>query len=129
VLDIKTTGVRLPFSPRFNFALIGAWNFPIAPDYTGTLTVTDRYVGDRTSAFGTLVSPQYLLASYNTTDLNVAVNAPHGVEVNLFLRNVFDKIGEVSATTIANEYNPAAPVPVFLSEPRTVGLGVKVKFH
>jgi outer membrane receptor protein involved in Fe transport len=129
VLGVTTTGVRLPFSPRFNFALIGAYNFPIAPDYTGTLTVTDRYVGDRTSAFGTLVSPQYLLASYNTTDLNFAVNAPHDVEVNLFLRNVFDKIGEVSATTIANEYNPAAPVPVFLSEPRTVGLGVKVRFH
>jgi outer membrane receptor protein involved in Fe transport len=89
--------------------------------------VTDRWVGDRLAAFGTPVSPQYELSSYNLTDLNVSVLAPHHLEFGLFLKNVFDKAGEVSAVTLANEYNPAAPVPVFLTQPRTVGLSVRVK--
>jgi outer membrane receptor protein involved in Fe transport len=84
-------------------------------------------VGSRPSGFGTAISPQYQLASYSVTDLNLAINAPRHIEVDFFLKNVFDKAGEVSATTIANEYDPAAPVPVYLIQPRTVGLGVKVK--
>jgi len=47
----------------------------------------------------------------------------------LFVRNVFDKAGEVSASVLANEYNPASPVPVVLAQPRTVGLSVKYKFN
>jgi iron complex outermembrane recepter protein len=42
---------------------------------------------------------------------------------------VFDKAGEVSAATLANQYNPAAPVPVYISQPRTVGVALKVKFN
>jgi len=129
VLGIAYTGARLPLSPRFNFALMGTYNFNIIDNYTGTVTVTDRYVGGRNAGFGTPVSPLYSLRSYNTTDLNLAVDAPHGLEVGLFLKNVFDKAGEVSAATLANQYNPAAPVPVYISQPRTVGLALKVKFN
>jgi iron complex outermembrane receptor protein len=93
------------------------------------LTVTDRYVGGRNAGFGTPVSPLYSLGSYNTTDLNLAIDAPHGLEASLFLKNVFNKAGEVSAATLANQYNPAAPVPVYLSQPRTVGVALKVKFN
>jgi hypothetical protein len=53
---------------------------------------------------------------------------PSGLEVGLFLKNVFDKVGEVYAT-LANQYNPAAPVPVYTSQPRTVGVALKVKFN
>jgi outer membrane receptor protein involved in Fe transport len=128
VLAITTTGARLPLSPKFNFALIASYDFHLSEGYSGTASVTDRWLGDRPTAFGTPVSPQYVLAGYNTTDVNLTLHAPHGWDINLFARNLFDKIGEVSAATIANEYNPAAPVPVFLSQPRTVGLGAKVKF-
>jgi outer membrane receptor protein involved in Fe transport len=127
VLGLTTTGARLPLSPRYNFALVAAYNFDIVTNYSGVFTVTDRYVGDRLTAFGTPVSPQYELAAYNLTDLNLSVLAPHHLEYGLFLKNVFDKAGEVSATTIANEYNPAAPVPVFITQPRTVGLSVRIK--
>jgi iron complex outermembrane receptor protein len=129
VLGLAYPGARLPLSPRYNFALVGNYSFNIVANYTGMLTVTDRYVGDRLTGFGTAVSPQYELAAYNLTDLNLAVYAPHGVELGLFLKNVFDKAGEVSATTVANEYDPAAPVPVYLTQPRTVGLSVDVKFN
>jgi iron complex outermembrane recepter protein len=129
VLGLTYAGARLPLSPRYNFALVGNYSFNIIDNYTGMLTVSDRYVGDRLTGFGTAVSPQYALAAYNLTDLNLAVYAPHGVQLGLFLKNVFDKAGELSATTVANEYDPGAPVPVFLTQPRTVGLSVNVKFN
>jgi outer membrane receptor protein involved in Fe transport len=129
VLGITNTGARLPLSPRINFALMSTYNFNIIDSYTGAVTITDRYVGGRNAGFGTRVSPLYSLGSYNTTDLNLAIYAPHGLEADLFLKNVFDKAGEVSATTLANQYNPAAPVPVYISQPRTVGVALKVKFH
>jgi outer membrane receptor protein involved in Fe transport len=108
---------------------MGSYNFNIIDNYTGAVTVTDRYVSGRNAGFGTAVSPLYSLGSYNTTDLNLAIDAPHGLEASLFLKNVFDKAGEVSAATLANQYNPAAPVPVYISQPRTVGLALKMKFN
>ena len=129
VLGLADAGTRLPLSPRYNFALLGSYSFNIVENYTGTLTVTDRYVCDRLTGFGTAVSPGYELAAYNLTDLTLAVHAPHGVELSLFLKNVFDKAGEISASTVANEYDPPAPVPVYLTQPRTVGLSVKVKLN
>ncbi len=127
VLGVTSPGVRLPLSPRYNFALVGNYSFDIVNNYSGLLTLSDRYVGSRTTGFGTPVSPPYNLAGYNTTDMNLSVFAPHGIEVNVFLKNVFDKAGEVSAVTLANQYNPAAPGPVYISLPRTVGIGLKVK--
>jgi iron complex outermembrane receptor protein len=129
VIGVKTPGARLPLSPRYNFALVGSYNFNIVENYSGALNVTDRWVGERLAGFGTPISPQYRLASYNITDVNLSVDAPHGLEYGLFVRNVFDKAGEVSASVLANEYNPASPVPVVLAQPRTVGLSVKYKFN
>jgi iron complex outermembrane receptor protein len=128
VIGIKSAGARLPLSPKFNFSLLASYNFNINADYRGALTVTDRYLGDRTAGYaGSAVTPLYRLDAYNTVDLGLAIYAPHGVEVDLFAKNLFDVAGEVSASTLANEYNPAAPVPVQISLPRTVGLGLKLK--
>jgi iron complex outermembrane receptor protein len=129
VIGVNEVGVRLPLSPRFNFALVGTYDFHIVGGYTGAFTVTDRWVGERNAGFGTAISPQYHLASYNITDLKLAVNAPHGLEYGIFLRNVFDRVAEVSASVLANEYNPTSPVPVFLAQPRTIGLSVNYEFQ
>ena len=128
VLGVNSAGVRLPVSPRFNFALIGTYDFTLYGGYTGAFTATDRWIGERNAGFGTLVSPQFQLGSYNITDLNVSVLAPDHLRYGLFVRNVFDRVGEVSASVLANEYDPAAPVPVFLAQPRTVGLSVNYRF-
>ncbi|HEY3658829.1 MAG TPA: TonB-dependent receptor [Steroidobacteraceae bacterium] len=129
VIGVKSVGARLPLSPRYNFALVGTYNFNIVENYSGALNVTDRWVGERLAGFGTPISPQYRLASYNITDLNLSVYAPHGLEYGLFVRNIFDKAGEVSASVLADEYNPASPVPVVLAQPRTVGISVKYKLN
>jgi iron complex outermembrane receptor protein len=127
VLGIDFPGVRLPLSPRFNFALLASYDFRINSDYSGRVGVTDTYVTARNAAFGTVVSPQYTMAPYNTTDVNLTMFLPHNVELGLFVKNVFDRVGEVSASTATNEYVPAAPVEVYLSQPRTIGLSARVK--
>lgn len=129
VLAVHEMGVRLPLSPQFNFALVGTYNFNVVRGYTGALTVTDRWVGERNAGFGTAISPQYQLAPYNITDLNLLIDAPHGLQYGLFLRNAFDRAAEISASVLANEYNPASPVPVFLAQPRTVGMSVHYILH
>src|SRR5579859_761225 len=83
VIAVHQVGVRLPLSPRFNFALVGTYDFDIVNGYTGALTLTDRWVGERNAGFGTAISPQYHLASYNIMDLNLAVDAPHGLQYGL----------------------------------------------
>ncbi len=126
-LGLAQPGARLPLSPRYNFALAANYNFPIAYRYNGDLTVTDSYIGNRTAGYaGSLVSPVYRLPGYNTLNFDLAVFAPHGIEVDAYIHNVFDKTGQVSAATTANEYDPAAPVPVTLSMPRTIGVDLKI---
>jgi iron complex outermembrane recepter protein len=129
VIGVHSVGVRLPLSPRFNFALIGTYDFDLVGGYTGSFNVTDRWVGERNAGFGTLISPQYHLGSYNITDLKLSVRAPYHLEYGLFVRNVFDRAGEVSASVLADEYDPASPVPVVLAQPRTVGLSINYKFN
>jgi outer membrane receptor protein involved in Fe transport len=128
VLDITTVGVRLPLSPRFNFALIGTYDVDLPGGYSGVINVTDRWIGERNAAFGTDISGQYVLSSYNITDLNFSVRAPYHLQYGLFVRNVFDKAGEVSANTIPLQYDHDAPAQVFLAQPRTVGLSINYKY-
>jgi outer membrane receptor protein involved in Fe transport len=109
--------------------LLGTYDFDLVDGYTGSVNVTDRWIGERNAGFGTLISPQYRLSSYNVTDLNLSVLAPYHLEYRLFVRNLFDRAGEVSASVLADEYNPTAPVPVVLTQPRTVGLSMNYKFN
>ncbi len=48
------------------------------------------------------------------------------MELDAYVKNVFDVQGQVSASTLNNVFIPGAPVPVNLSLPRTVGLVLKV---
>ncbi len=128
-VDVTTPGARLPISPRYNFALLGTYDFRITDGYSGTLTLADRYISERNSGFGTAISPNFRLQPYNTVDMDLALFAPHGAELDIFARNLTNVSGEIGATTAANEYNPASPVPVALTQPRTVGATLRVRFN
>lgn len=124
-LGLAQGGDRLPFSARFNTALSATYGFNVGSQSTGALTVSDTWLGDRTTGYkGSVIAPYYRLPGYNTADLDLAFYMPHGIEVDAFLHNMFDKVGQVSALTDANEFDPAAPVPVVLSQPRTIGVRV-----
>lgn len=127
-VDVTRSGARLPIAPKYNFALLGTYDFKITDAYSGALTIADRYIGERNSGFGTPISPNFRLQPYNTVDLDLALYGPRGVELDLFARNVTDVRGELGAVTAANEYNPLSPVPVLLAQPRTVGATIRVRF-
>jgi iron complex outermembrane recepter protein len=129
VLGINAPGVRLPLSPRYNFALIGTYDSDFTGGYSGAVNVTDRWISERNAGFDTHISPNYTLASYNITDINLSVHAPNNLEYRLFMRNVFDKAGEVSANVAPLQYDPQAPAQVFLEQPRTIGLAVNYKYR
>jgi iron complex outermembrane receptor protein len=128
VLKIDYSGARLPLSPRLNFTLLGTYHFALGPAHPAALTVSDHWLGQRNEGFGTSASALYSLASFNTVDLDWSVTLAHELTVDLYLKNAFDSAGEVDATTIGNEYDPAAPTPVILSQPRTVGIVFRAGF-
>jgi outer membrane receptor protein involved in Fe transport len=122
-LGLAQSGARLPISPRNKAALAASYRFNIGPRSGGRVTLSDSWIGDRMAGYaGSIVAPAYHLPGYNTLNLDVAFYMPHGIEIDAFLHNALDRVGQVSATTVANEYDPTAPVPVVLSRPRTIGV-------
>ena len=127
VLGVNYKGARLPLSPRYNFALTGTYTFEINSDYSGALNVSDVWVGDRTSGYyASASSPLYKLPAYNTVNLNLSFFLPHNMEIDAYVKNVFDVRGQVSANTLDDVLAPGSAIPVDLSLPRTVGLVLKV---
>lgn len=126
-LGLAQPGSRLPFSAKFNAALAATYGFNVGSQSTGQFTLSDVWVGNRTAGYkGSPIAPYYQLPGYNTANLDLAIYAPHGIEVDAFLHNAFDKAGQVSATTTSNEYDPFAPVPVVLTQPRTIGVRLTI---
>lgn len=128
-LGLAEGGSRLPLSPRNKFALAASYNFNIGSNSSGELTVSDAWIGDRIAGYvGSPIAPAYRLPGYNTLNFDLAFYMPDGLEIDAFLHNALDRIGQVSAATTANEYDPTAPVPVVLSRPRTFGLQLTIDF-
>jgi outer membrane receptor protein involved in Fe transport len=129
VLGVTDVGARLPLSPRYNFAISANYEFELGPNYNGFVNLTDVWVGDRTSGYaGSLTNVLYRMPAYNTVNLNAGLILPNRMEIDAYLKNVFDVRGQLSANTLNNVFNPAAPVPVTISQPRTFGLVLKVPF-
>lgn len=129
VLGVDYVGARLPLSPRYNFALDASYRVSIADGYAAIVDVSDVWVGDRTDGYARSASnPLYKLPAYNTVNLNLAVLMPHRLELDAYVKNIFDTQGQVSASTLNNALIANAPVPVELSQPRTVGLVLKATF-
>lgn len=127
-LGLSKPGSRLPLSPRYKAALAAAYSFNMGSRASGRLTVSDAYVGDRVAGYlGSAVRPGYKLPAYNTLNLDLALFPTDMLEVDAFVHNVFDTVGQVSANTGTNEYDPTAPVPVVISRPRTIGVELTLR--
>lgn len=125
-LDLSYKGARLPLSPRISFALTLNDRIPLDNGNALMLGLADRYVGSRTAGFsGSTTEPLFPLAAYNAIDVNLSLIPADGPVMEIFADNVTDARGQVSAITLTNQYNPAAPVPVALSRPRTIGLRLR----
>jgi iron complex outermembrane recepter protein len=129
LLGLDYEGARLPLSPRFSGAVAADYTFLRRDMLTGDFDLSDRYIGSRNAGYpGSAIAPLYELASYNIVDMTLSLRWKNGWEVGSYLKNVFDKRGEISATTDTNVYVPTTPVPVTLTQPRTVGITLAKSF-
>ena len=129
LLGLDYEGARLPLSPRFSGAIAANYTFLRNDALTGDFNLADRYVGTRNQGYsGSAIAPLYELATYNIVDMALSVRWKNGWEASSYLKNVFDKRGEVSATTVTNVFVPTAAVPVTLTQPRTVGITLGKSF-
>jgi iron complex outermembrane recepter protein len=118
-------GDPLPDTPDFAFTMSGDYAFG-ALGHTGSVGAVLRYVDTRVSGFDTNPgSPQYHLPSYATMDLRGSV-AIGPANVRLFVRNLFNERGQLSAETVLTQLG--GPAMVSILQPRTYGVSVDVDF-
>jgi iron complex outermembrane receptor protein len=118
-------GDPLPDTPDFAGTISGDYGFAVH-GHASTVGAMVRYVGDRVSGFDLSAgSPQYHLSSYTTVDLRgaVAFGAAH---LRLYVRNLFDERGQLSAETVLTQ--TGGPAMVNIMQPRTYGMSVDVNF-
>ena len=125
-LEAKS-GQPLPLSPRFSTALTTSYERALSDCCASNVGLSFRFVGRRPSGFGgSTVHPQYWLDGYGLLDLRAGFEW-RAVDLALFLKNVFDTQGGITADASALQFNPNAPVRVTVTQPRTVGLTLTVR--
>jgi outer membrane receptor protein involved in Fe transport len=129
LVGVNYVGAQLPISPKFSGALEATYGFDPTPSLAGTFNVALRYVGERNSSYvGSTVTPNYVLGDYTVVDATLSLRSRNGWEINPYIKNIFDKRGEISASTVTNQFVPGAAVPVTLTQPRTFGVMIRKNF-
>jgi len=122
-------GERLPNVPRFTIAVNGDYFFQ-TPAWQPRVGATLRYVDARWASYdnaGNVTGiPQYHLPDYTVMDLHGGVSIGRS-DIQLYIRNVFDKRAQLSAVTefAVNEFGPTE---VAMVQPRTVGITLTTRF-
>jgi iron complex outermembrane recepter protein len=118
-------GDPLPNTPKFTGTLSGDYVFPLA-SYNAFAGATLRHVSERVASFNMNTSePQYHLPEYTTTDVRTGLDIGDA-RAQLYVRNVFDSRGQLSADTTFTV--TGGPAEVSLLQPRTIGISVSTRF-
>ncbi|VXB62673.1 TonB-dependent receptor [Brevundimonas sp. G8] len=118
-------GDTLPDSPNVTVALSADYGFSLG-GYDADVGATVRYVDDRVSSFDLSAgTPQHALPDYTTVDLRAGIDL-NGVRAQVYVRNLFDEFGELSATTSFSV--AGGPIQITPLRPRTVGLTLTKRF-
>lgn len=119
-------GDRLPNVPKFTATFNIDYRSPEATGLRPTAGATLRFVSDRPSSFdGNFNFPQYRLPDYTAVDLRAGVSFGP-VETHLFVRNLFDKRGQLSAVTQLSALG--GPAQIAILQPRTIGISATSRF-
>ena len=112
-------GERLPNSPRWSLSAAADYRIFEGDKFSGSIGASWRYLGKRTSSFDANLSfPQYVLPDFHTVDLRAGLEAKHWT-LDLYVRNLFDERGQLSATT--GFAFAGGPARVTVTQPRTFG--------
>lgn len=118
-------GDSLPDSPDITASLSADYAFTLG-GYDADVGATVRYVDDRVSSFDNSAgTPQHALPDYTTVDLRAGVDFG-GVRAQVYVRNLFDEFGELSATTSFSL--AGGPIQITPLRPRTVGMTLTKRF-
>ena len=118
-------GERLPDSARLAATLKAEYLFTLA-GADANIGLAHRYVGQRKSGFNNnAANPSFTLPAYQVTDLQAGLTGKR-YTASLFVRNLFDKRGLLSATTFLAPTLGTAQVSV--TTPRTVGVQATYSF-
>jgi iron complex outermembrane recepter protein len=115
------SGERLPNVPDFTAALNADYELPLR-SLRPTVGATVRYSADREASFDQSASgPQYYMPDYTTVDLRAGLTIG-SVDAQLYIRNLADERGQVSAFTFFGGPQPA------ILQPRTIGVSATAHF-
>ncbi|HEX9207250.1 MAG TPA: TonB-dependent receptor [Steroidobacteraceae bacterium] len=119
-------GDSLPDTPEFTAALAADYSFAMA-GHDATAGASWRYIDDRVSGYDNDPSgaPQYELPDYAVLDLRGAM-VFGATNVQLYVKNVTDERGQLSATTSISLLG--GPAQVSMLQPRTYGVAINVGF-
>lgn len=118
-------GDRLPNVPLMTAAIVADYRFS-GHRFEPVIGATVRYIDERTASFDANPGlPQYHLPSYATVDLRLGASVGPA-DVQVFVRNLFDEQGQLSAATVLSSVG--GPAQVTLLQPRTVGVRVNTRF-
>jgi outer membrane receptor protein involved in Fe transport len=118
-------GERLPNTAHLTAALSADYRLSASLLHP-SLGATFRYVSSRTASFDANASlPQYRLPAYTSLDLRVGLTAGP-IDVQLYVRNLFDTRGQLSAQTVLSAFG--GPAQVTILQPRTVGVELSTRF-
>ncbi len=113
-------GDALPNVPRYTVSLIGDYAFDLGK-IRPSVGATFRYVSDRVASFSNVPS-QRELPDYTQVDLRAGATLGT-VDVQLFVRNLFDTRGQLSSVS-----PDGLPPRVAITQPRTIGINSSFRF-
>jgi outer membrane receptor protein involved in Fe transport len=115
-------GERLPTAPKAAASIGARYDFGAAGFVAGNL----GHTGARTVSFaGSTGTPNYRLPAYTTLDVNGGTSWA-GIDLGVYVRNLTDERGQVSAYT--QFAGLGVPVSVNFIRPRTVGVTLSRAF-
>lgn len=115
------SGERLPNVPRFTAAVSADYEFS-SSGLQPTLGISMRHVSDRMASYNANTSNrQYRLPAYEALDLRAGL-VLGAVDVQLYVRNLLDERGQLSAYTFQGFPQVA------ILQPRTLGLNLSTRF-
>ena len=118
-------GDPLPNVPEVSLALTADYELS-GEGWRPVVGATVRHVGERVASFDLSAGlPQYELPAYTAIDLRLA-GTFGSVEGQLYVRNLFDEAGQLSASTVLS--GAGGPAQVTLLQPRTVGVSLTTRF-
>ncbi len=112
-------GERLPTVPRFTAAVNADYAFGWR-GWQPTIGASLQYKGDRTASFD--ASPnQFRMPDYTTLDLRAGFTLDR-VDMQIYVRNLFDERGMLSVFPLVNEKH------ISILQPRTFGIAAVTRF-